>query len=431
MLVLVALVAPGEVAAEQIKLDVSASHPFLQSDKKQTTFLKVSMTGFSVEGDARRVPMNVALVLDKSGSMSGGKIEKAKEAAALFVERLSPSDILSVVAYESTVHVLVPATKASDRSLFLRGIRQLSADGSTALFAGVSKGAEEVRKFMDKNRVNRVVLLSDGLANVGPSSPAELAALGASLIKEGISVTTLGLGLDYNEDLMTQLATKADGNHAFLKSSDELEKFFEMELDSVLAVAAQDVIVKIECSEGIRPIRVLGRDADITGQVVTSSLNQLYSNHERYVLLEIEVPETPESISRELATVTVSYSNMQTKTRDVLTSAVSVRFTHLEAKVQECLNSKVFSSAVAQIATLNNDAAVALRDRGMIEEARKVLLENVEYLKKFSDRLNSQELKELESINCEDAKNLDPENWLDRRKMMRDNQQKIYLGPSY
>ena len=99
----------------------------------------------------------------------------------------------------------MPATKVSDKKTIFRAIRQIRADGSTALFGGVSKGAKEIRKFLSHKRVNRMVLLSDGLANVGPQSPSELGDLGSSLIEDGISVTTIGLGLGYNEDLMTKL----------------------------------------------------------------------------------------------------------------------------------------------------------------------------------------------------------------------------------
>ena len=176
------------------------------ADKKQAAFVKIGLTGFKLDSKDKRAPVNVAIVLDKSGSMEGDKIAKAKDAAIAAIGRLGSDDIVSVVAYDSTVQVIVPATKLSDKESVIEQIRRIEAGGSTALFAGVSKGADELRKFLDKNRVNRVILLSDGLANVGPQSPSELGALGASLMKEGISVSTMGLGLDYNEDLMTKLA---------------------------------------------------------------------------------------------------------------------------------------------------------------------------------------------------------------------------------
>jgi Ca-activated chloride channel family protein len=238
----------------QATLDVAVSHPYLSADKTQTAYLRVALTGFGLVPERwNRSPVNVAIVIDKSGSMSGEKIEKAKDAAIMAVRRLSSNDIVSVVTYDSTVNVVVPATRVSDKHNIVRMIQRIRAGGTTALFGGVSKGAREVRKFIGPERVNRIILLSDGLANVGPSSPAELGSLGASLAKEGISVTTIGLGLHYNEDLMTMLAYKSDGNHYFAEHAAELAEIFDSEFGQVLSVVAQDIDIKIQCATAFDP----------------------------------------------------------------------------------------------------------------------------------------------------------------------------------
>jgi len=200
---LLALCGAVAASAQQVAVDAAMSQSIILAGEKQTAYLRVAMTGFEVE-EADRTPVNVAIVLDKSGSMTGEKIEHAKEAAIMAIRRLRKDDIVSVVVYDTTVNVLVPATKLSNKESIANTIRSIKSGGNTALFAGVSRGANEVRKFLAKNRVNRVILLSDGLANVGPSAPSDLAELGDSLGREGISVTTIGLGLGYNEDLMTR-----------------------------------------------------------------------------------------------------------------------------------------------------------------------------------------------------------------------------------
>ena len=197
--------------------------------------------------------------------------------------------------------MIVPATKLSDKEAVVQQIRRIEAGGSTALFAGVSKGADELRKFLDKNRVNRVILLSDGLANVGPQSPSELGSLGASLMKEGISVSTMGLGLDYNEDLMTKLAQNSGGNHSFIEQANDLARVFNQEFNDVLSVVAQEVAIDIRVAAGVRPVRVLNADAEINGQQVILQMNQLYSEQEKYVMLEVEVPGTQAGKSREFS----------------------------------------------------------------------------------------------------------------------------------
>jgi Ca-activated chloride channel family protein len=256
------------LAANELHLSVDMEHPVLSAGPRQITYLKVGLTGFEWKKDAERPPLNVALVLDRSGSMEGEKLERAKDAAKMAVEFLSPRDILSIVTYESEVDVLLPATRVSDKRRIMRAIDGIYSAGNTALFAGVSKGAHELKKFIDRGRVNRVILLSDGLANVGPDSTDDLVDLGSGLRREGISVSTIGLGLDYNEDLMSSLAQASDGNHAFVREPADLTRIFDLEFKDAFEVVAKDVELVITCSRGIRPIRVLNREGEIDGNEI-------------------------------------------------------------------------------------------------------------------------------------------------------------------
>jgi Ca-activated chloride channel homolog len=409
-------------ASEQVKVDVAVAKPYLLAGQKQTSYIRVGLTGIPINDTGRRTPVNVAIVLDKSGSMTGEKLRKAKDAALASIDRLGPNDIVAVIAYDQTVDVLVPATKVADRQALRASIERLTAGGSTALFAGVSKGAAEVRKFLDRQRVNRIILLSDGQANVGPSSPGDLGNLGASLIKEGISVTTLGLGLDYNEDLMTQLARKSDGNHYFIQNTSDLARQFKYEFDDVLSVVAQEVTVGITCGPGVRPVRVLGREADITGQTVTTYVNQVYGDQEKYVLLEVEVPAERAGTERNIADVRVSYVNMASKNPDKISRVASSRFTGSPSVVESSMNATVMASAVEQIAVERNKQAVALRDQGKIEEARKVLLDNAAFLSENAVKYNSKELEEYKGKNTKDADSLAPAVWESQRKAILSEQ---------
>lgn len=426
-LVIVAALAVfcGAADSAQVGLDVGLGNPTLLAGQKQTTYLKVSLTGFEWKRAADRPAANIAIVIDKSGSMSGAKIQKAKEAALMAVDRLSGKDIVSIVAYDQNIRVLVPATKVSDKDAIRSGINSLTAGGSTALFGGVSKGAAELRKFLDKKRVNRVVLISDGLANIGPSSPKQLGELGASLIKEGMSVSTVGLGLGYNEDLMMQLAQRSDGNHYFAENATDLARIFKGELGDVLSVCAQEVTITIKCAASIRPVRVIGRDADITGQSVTTILNQLYSGQEKYVLLEVEVPATPKDEARAIASVSVTYSNMATKTADTLTSTVSARFSKSKELVTKDENRKVMIAAVEQVAADTNRKATALRDAGKIEQAKKLLVGNSSYLLGNAAKYDSLELRIQGTVNIKQAKSLNDEDWIRTRKEMRSHQNMV------
>jgi Ca-activated chloride channel family protein len=418
--------------ARQIHLDVGLANPVLLSDGPQKTHVKIGLTGFVREADAERTPVNVAIVLDKSGSMQGEKIAKAREAALMAVERLDKDDVFSFVTYDSRVRVVVPATRISDRTSIRRAINSIRASGNTALFAGVSKGAQEVRKFLDTNRVNRVILLSDGLANVGLSSPSDLGQLGAALSKEGISVTTIGLGLDYNEDLMVELARRSDGNHGFAENATDLARLFNAEFGDVLSVVAQEVEIRIRCADGIRPIRVLGRDAEITGQEVISKLNQLYSEQEKFFILEVEVPPGNTGVSRKVATVDVTYANMATKTNDRLTGSLEISYTDSPDTVKNELDKEIRADVVEQEATEANKRAVELRDEGKVTEAKQVLLDNAGYLKENAQELQSDKLDDLSVENEEQARDIEEKSkWKLQRKSMRKGQYKSERQQSY
>lgn len=406
--------------AQQVQLDVAMSKSFLIADQKQLAHMKIGLTGFEMASKEERPPVNVAIVLDRSGSMSGQKIEHAKKAAIQAIDYLGKDDIVSVIAYDHNVTVIVPATKVSDKADIKKRISTLQPGGNTALFAGVSKGAAEIRKFADKDRVNRVILLSDGKANSGPSSPKALGDLGASLKKEGISVTTWGLGNGYNEDLMDQLAQRSDGNHTFIESPQQLAGIFEAEFGDILSVVAQEVAIDIKCAPGIRPVKVLNREAEISGQRIMTQLNQLYSRQEKYILVEVEVPATEADETRKIADVEISYANMLTETTDEISSSLSVKFTRSKEVVQKSTNEEAMTEVVLQKATAANKLATTLRDQGDIQQAKKVLKENWGYLEYNGKLFNSSKLNSYAREQQLDLDNLeDDDKYQIRRKEMR------------
>jgi Ca-activated chloride channel family protein len=413
-----------------LSLETRVSTPLAPAGQTSTAYVKVQLTGRALEM-AARPPVNVALVIDKSGSMQGVKMDRAKEAAIQAISKLSPQDIVSIITYDTTVSVLAPATKASDKATLFDAVRRIHAGGDTALFAGVTKGAAEVRKFLERGRVNRVLLLSDGLANVGPSTPADLGALGASLVREGISVTTFGLGLGYNEDLMTELARQSDGNHAFIEDAANLSQFFDLELGTAAAVVAQDVQLRLDCGDGVRPVRVLGRPADIIGRSVTTSMNQIYARQTQHLLLEVELSPGAPNERRTLATVSATYGNLGSRVSESLAGDVAVTFTSDRLAVERATDQGVMISAVEHIANERNALAVSLRDKGDVQQARQLLQQNAAWLDDNHTRYKAPSLERLKNDNEEDAQNLEGENWNRQRKTMRKKQLKLELQQMY
>jgi Ca-activated chloride channel family protein len=417
----VSLLLCAALFGQELEFTSILEQPVLESGETQRTYIKVGIKGYETDGSIDRPPVNVAIVLDRSGSMSGDKIRQAKEAAKYAVDLLGPQDILSIITYESTVDVLMPATRVADKNRVKSLIDEIQIAGSTALFAGVSKGAEELRKFLDRDRVNRIILLSDGIANVGPDSPGALGDLGSALRKQGISVSTIGLGLGYNEDLMFRLAQKSDGNHAFVENAKDLVRIFDYEFRDVMSVVAQDVRIKMKLLNGVKPIRVLNRDAEIFEDEVSVIINQVYSSQEKYFLLEVEVPAGADQDVIEVAAVDVSYRNLKTQREENLSDSLGVTYTDNSTVAFDSREKEVAEAVVLQVATENADRAVALRDEGKLEEAQGVLEANALFLNQSATELGSNKLLEYADDNEEFAEEIIEGDWVEQRKMMRDS----------
>lgn len=409
--------------ARTVTMTAEVDKPYILVETPQTVYLRIGLTGCPLETLRERPPVNVTLIIDKSGSMSGERIRHAREAAILAVQRLSPNDIVSVVTFDSDVQVIVPATKMTRRDDVIRRIRQIEAGGMTALYAGVKTGAMEVQKFQSPDRVNRIVLLSDGHANVGPNSPQELGRLGEQLARQGLAVTTIGLGLSYNEDLMSRLALMSDGGHYFAESPRQLGPIFDREFDRAMSVVAQEVHIEIHCGEQFRPVRVLGREGAIKDGRILIDMGSIYSEHEKYVLVEVESAGDKPVKPRELANVRLQYRDMNTgKTVKADGQGVDVRFTASQTETEKHLNTRVAADVVEQIAVEENERATALRDEGKVEQARQVLLENAAFLRSNAAPLASPALDKFAAENEQAADNLTGRDWDRQRKVMRQDQ---------
>jgi Ca-activated chloride channel family protein len=327
--------------------------------------------------------------------MAGDRIAKAREAALEGVRRLAPDDVAALIVYDSNVQVLVPAQRVGDGRHLERAIRGIEVGGNTALHGGVVRGAAEVRRNLEDRRfINRVILLSDGLANVGPSSPEELGRLGNSLMKEGISVTTIGLGLGFNEDLMTRLAQRSDGNTYFVEHSADLSRIFAAELGDVLSVVARRVVIEIEFPAGVRPINFVGRDGSIRGQRAELTLNQLYGGQEKFALVEVEVSPSRAGAEIEIANARVSYEDAINQRAATLTAKRSVQFSRSQSAVVASADHKVQADWAANALAVAKDEAVALVDAGRRDEAAKKIRERAAELRTMGSVYSNRAVQE-------------------------------------
>ena len=390
---------------KQIQVRSELSSPIILEGTPETNYLKVSLSGQNIDSK-KRVPINLAIVIDKSGSMSGQRIEKAREAAILAVNMLNENDTLSIVAYDSEARVIVPATKVDNRLRIIGLINEnIYAEGGTALFAGLSKGIKQVENQLTKDKVNRIILLSDGQANIGPSSVDELSQLAIIAAKKNIAITTLGIGSDYNELLMSSIASYSDGNHVFVNNSADLENVFVHEFNDLMSAIAQDVVITIQLKNGVKPVRLLGRDGVIKGNEITVKMNQLFSNQEKYVLLEVIPDKGKVGQEKTLAQVDLKYDNLLVNKTENETQEVRISYTKDKKMVDDAIHHDVVVETELQKVALENEKALELYNQGKQDEAQQLLRENGEALKAISAQSPTMSMSDKERIENQARKN--------------------------
>jgi Ca-activated chloride channel family protein len=394
------VVVAGKVPSSRVACRVEIDRNVLPEGGRQKAVIKVTLDPPPPLENIERPAVNLSIVLDRSGSMSGQKLEKAKAAAIEALRHLGAEDIFSVVVYDHNVRTVVPARSARYVEWIERQIREIRSGGNTALFGGVSQGAAELRKNFGGRYVHRIILLSDGIANVGPSTPEDLGRLGAALIKEGISVTTVGVGTDYNEDLMTSLSRNSDGNSYFVESSADLPRIFAAELGDVLNVVAKKIHIVVECPDGVRPLTIIGREGRIRGRTVELYLNQLYGGQEKYALIEVEVPGQNSGEEIHIASVNVSYENPLTQRNETASGRVSARFSDNKAEVNKSANVEVQRDYQLNLNAIAKDRAISLSDMGKKDEAVRELKKSAGQLRylgrKYGDEKLLDEAQEME-----------------------------------
>jgi Ca-activated chloride channel family protein len=224
--------------------------------------------------DAERKPADLALVLDRSGSMQGGKIAYARQGAAAAVSLLEPEDRASLVQFDNQVDLLHPLTPAGKAGALQASIAGIEARGNTDLHGGWAAGAASLGNGEPGRGSRRVVLLTDGLANHGVTDPGAIAAEVAEAARRGIATSALGIGEDYNEELLEAMARAGDGSYTFVESPDQLPAFFEAELRGLKSVAGREVRLGLAPGPGIEVVSILNDfPASGAGTSVLPNLN--------------------------------------------------------------------------------------------------------------------------------------------------------------
>jgi Ca-activated chloride channel homolog len=246
----------------------------LRSDGPTTLDVLVRITPPMPEVHFVRPTINLGLVLDRSGSMSTAKkMAHAREAASFAVQQLLPTDRVSVTVFDELVETVAPNGLAVDKQALVDLIARIQPRGSTDLHAGWKQGGDQVERNLVGQGLNRVILLSDGQANHGVTDPNAIAGEAKALAARGVSTTTMGLGDDYNEDLMQAMGEAGDGNYYYIETPQQLADIFQTELQGLMANAGQKVSLGLEPEGGTKVVDVLNDlDKNSLGRLMLPNL---------------------------------------------------------------------------------------------------------------------------------------------------------------
>jgi len=346
------------------------------SERSTTLDVLVRITPPAPEKTIERPQLNLGLVIDRSGSMMGSKIGYARFAASYAIEQLLPSDRVSITIYNNQIETLVPSTLATDKSHLLQEIKKITARGNTALHGAWMQGGIQVSQHLNPEHLNRVILLSDGLANVGETNPDVIASDVNGLTKRGVSTTTMGIGDDYNEDLLEAMARSGDGNYYYIQSPEQLPSIFQQELLGLMATVGTNVTLGIEPQAGVEMVEVLNQ-LDVTPNGRFRLPNLVISNPVD-VVVRLKVPAMTEEV--DLCYFRLSWNDPEQPQEQKI--RVSLRLPVVSAAQLEefPFNSEVRQQAILMMTGRAKKEAVRLVDGGDYDRASLLLQETKQQL---------------------------------------------------
>jgi Ca-activated chloride channel family protein len=352
-----------------------------------------------INDQVKRVPLNISVVIDRSGSMQGVKMGFAKKAAKNIIDQLKSEDIVSIVIYDTYVDTIQPPVHVIDKEKIKAKIDIISPQGSTNLWGGTEQGYQFVQRNYKSGYINRVLLISDGLANTGLTDTT-LISIKVQNYKDdaGISLSTFGVGLDYNETLMTDMAETGAGNYYFIDAPEKMTILFNNELNGLMNVAAQNAELRIRLPKGVSIQKSYPLKYQQSGDEITVKLRDLSSEETKATLFSFRIDDQATEVLKFISTLTYTDVNdglQKVLTNENLLSPVKNTNTYLVH-----FNKQVIEQTILYTANEKLENAMNLMEKGEYQEAQKYLDANSAYLKANAAYVNNDDnLLQLDSVN--------------------------------
>lgn len=406
---------------------------WLTSHVKKELYAYISLKGGKAPNKEERVPLNVSLVVDRSGSMSGDKLAYVKKAVDFVIDNLKSEDILSIVQYDDAIDVVVASAKVTDKNALHQKVKSIQARSMTNLSGGMMEGYNQVQSTQKEGFVNRVLLLSDGLANVGVTDPLQLQHIAQKKFREErIGLSTFGVGADFNEILMTNLSEYGGANYYFIDMPDKIPQIFAEELEGLLSVVAQNTTLTIDFPASyLKCTKVYGYPSTIQANQVSVSFNDVFAEEEKAVLLKFELKRNLDEPLQLVANLQYDdmverFEKISDKTTLTITPTSDEKLfkSGMHSKVQEQTTlfaaNELFEQAMQAVDQRNFEQAHQLIDKAKayLDAYFKVMLPNDELKKQYENLVKYGE-------QLDDMKKMPPQEYVMAQKMSRSASYKL------
>jgi Ca-activated chloride channel family protein len=280
---------------EKASLSGQTDRPLIPANQTSERYVWLTLQLPNLPRQTNRLPLNLSLIIDRSGSMSGDKLEYVKEAAIHALRLLAEADRASVVIYDDAVEILCPsrAVTGDTRDDAIRRIRQVRTGGMTNLSGGWFTGCDQIADFMTADYLNRALLLTDGLANVGLTDHEQLVMEAKELRRRGISTTTFGVGHDFNQFLLQGIADGGGGHFYFIDKPNQIPNYFEGELGELLTNVARELTLEIGAPAGVEMDVLNDAICEQSGQTLRLFLGDAYAGETRHLALKLKLLARP------------------------------------------------------------------------------------------------------------------------------------------
>ena len=368
-----------EVSMTHDQLTIQTDRRLARALHHSRRYLLAEITAPAATGPAAvRPPVNVAFVIDRSGSMaSERKLTLAIEAVRGGIGRLTPTDRFSVVTFDDDVDVVVPGTLATPDATedALRRLDHVRPGGSTALGAGWLRGAEQVAAGMRPDGVDRTILLTDGQANVGIIDPAELAHHAAELRRRGVATTTFGYGEGFDERLLTAMSEAGGGSFQFIGAPADIAPAIAREVGELLEITARGVELRVAGADGIRA-QCLGSFATTpAGDGLSIILGDLVADQVIRTVIEVELPLGREGRDVGVELVLTSRDGAMAGARTIAWTFADDRTNDTQARervVDRAVARAFADRALREVVALNRDHRFRDAERLLTSVARRI-----------------------------------------------------------